>query len=97
LGASRDQDGRDPEDYSEATCADFVLAWQYTRRFMATRVEVSAFAGGVLNSNEITHQQNLVGRFLGEGKTVFAYANNHYQDHSPSTLERFFEIKRSGR
>ena len=58
---------------------------------------MSAFAGGVLNSNEITHQQNLVGRSLGEGKSVFAYANNHYQNHSPSTLDRFLEIQRSGR
>ena len=37
---------------------------------------------------------DLVGRFLGEGETVFAYANNHYQNHSPSTLERFLEIRR---
>jgi uncharacterized protein YecE (DUF72 family) len=37
---------------------------------------------------------DLVGRFLEEGKTVFAYANNHYQNHSPSTLERFLEIRR---
>jgi hypothetical protein len=35
-----------------------------------------------------------VGRFLEEGKTVFAYANNHYQNHSPSTLDRFLEIRR---
>jgi uncharacterized protein YecE (DUF72 family) len=40
---------------------------------------------------------NLVGRFLEEGKTVFAYANNHYQNHSPSTLDRFLEIRRGGR
>ncbi len=39
----------------------------------------------------------LVGRFLEEGRTVFAYANNHYQNHSPSTLERFLEIRRGGR
>ena len=39
----------------------------------------------------------LVGRFLEEGKTVFAYANNHYQNHSPSTLDRFLEIRRGGR
>jgi uncharacterized protein YecE (DUF72 family) len=37
---------------------------------------------------------DLVGRFLGEGRTVFAYANNHYQNHSPSTLDRFLEIRR---
>ncbi len=36
----------------------------------------------------------LVGRFLQESRTVFAYANNHYQNHSPSTLERFLEIRR---
>ena len=39
----------------------------------------------------------VVDRFLGEGKTVFAYANNHYQNHSPSTLARFLEILRGGR
>ena len=37
---------------------------------------------------------DLAGRFLEEGKTVFVYANNHYQNHSPSTLERFLEIRR---
>jgi uncharacterized protein YecE (DUF72 family) len=36
----------------------------------------------------------LVDRFLQEGRTVFAYANNHYQNHSPSTLQRFLEIRR---
>ncbi len=40
---------------------------------------------------------DLIGGFLEEGKTVFAYANNHYQNHSPSTLERFMEIRRGGR
>jgi uncharacterized protein YecE (DUF72 family) len=34
-----------------------------------------------------------VNHFLNEGKTVFAYANNHYQNHSPSTLERFLELR----
>ncbi len=37
---------------------------------------------------------DLVGRFLEEGRAVFAYANNHYQNHSPSTLERFLELRR---
>ena len=37
---------------------------------------------------------DLVDSFLGEGRTVFAYANNHYQNHSPSTLERFLELRR---
>jgi uncharacterized protein YecE (DUF72 family) len=40
---------------------------------------------------------DLVGRFLEEGRTVFAYANNHYQNHSPSTLERFLEVRGGGR
>ena len=35
-----------------------------------------------------------VDRFLEEDKTIFAYANNHYQNHSPSTVERFLEIRR---
>lgn len=36
----------------------------------------------------------VVDRFLKEGKTIFAYANNHYQNHSPSTLQRFLELRR---
>jgi uncharacterized protein YecE (DUF72 family) len=36
-----------------------------------------------------------VDRFLSEGREVFAYANNHYQNHSPSPLEQFMEIRRS--
>ncbi len=39
----------------------------------------------------------VVDRFLGEGRTVFAYTNNHYQNYSPSTLERFIEIRRGHR
>ena len=38
-----------------------------------------------------------VDRFLKEGKTVFAYANNHYQNHAPSTVERFLEIRHTSR
>ena len=38
-----------------------------------------------------------VERFLSEGREVFAYANNHYQNHSPSTLEQFLEILRGNR
>lgn len=37
----------------------------------------------------------VIGGFLEEGKTVFAYANNHYQNHSPSTLRRFLELRGS--
>ena len=39
----------------------------------------------------------IVDRFLEEGKTVFAYANNHYQNHSPSTVERFLKLRRGDR
>jgi uncharacterized protein YecE (DUF72 family) len=39
----------------------------------------------------------VVDPFLKEGRTVFAYANNHYQNHSPSTLEQFLEIRRKDR
>ncbi len=39
----------------------------------------------------------VVDRFLEVGRTVFAYANNHYQNHSPSTLGRLLEIRRGGR
>src|SRR5918997_1775552 len=39
----------------------------------------------------------VVDSFLQEGKTVFAYANNHYQNHSPSTVERFLELRRGDR
>jgi uncharacterized protein YecE (DUF72 family) len=37
---------------------------------------------------------DLVDRFLQEGRIVFAYANNHYQNHSPSTVERFLQLRR---
>ena len=38
-----------------------------------------------------------VDRFLSEGRDVFAYANNHYENHSPSTLQRFLEIRHKSR
>jgi hypothetical protein len=38
-----------------------------------------------------------VDRFLSEGREIFAYANNHYQNHSPSTLQRFLEIRHKSR
>ena len=39
----------------------------------------------------------VVDLFLKEGKTVFAYANDHYQNQSPSTVEQFLEIRREAR
>jgi hypothetical protein len=38
-----------------------------------------------------------VDRFLSEGREIFAYANNHYQNYSPSTLQRFLEIRHKSR
>ena len=35
----------------------------------------------------------LVARPLEEGRTVFAYASNHYQNHSLSTVEQFLDIR----
>jgi uncharacterized protein YecE (DUF72 family) len=37
---------------------------------------------------------DLVDRLLVEDRTVFAHANNQYQNHSPSTVERFLELRR---
>ena len=48
-------------------------------------------------TEDLRHWSGLVDRFLEEGKTVFAYANNHYQNHSPSTVEQFLEIRRGER
>jgi uncharacterized protein YecE (DUF72 family) len=44
--------------------------------------------------DDLSWWSKLVGRFLRENRTVFAYANNHYQNHSPSTLDRFLKIRR---
>jgi len=44
-------------------------------------------------SDDLRWWSSLVDRFLGEGREVFAYANNHYQNHSPTTLARFLEIR----
>ena len=47
--------------------------------------------------DELRWWSGVVARFLEEGRTVFAYANNHYQNHSPSTLKRFLELRRGDR
>jgi uncharacterized protein YecE (DUF72 family) len=44
--------------------------------------------------DDLSWWSGVADRFLKEGKNVFAYANNHYQNHSPSTLERFLELRR---
>jgi len=38
-----------------------------------------------------------VDRFLWEVREIFTYANNRYQNHSPSTLEQFLEIRHRSR
>ncbi|WP_160309670.1 DUF72 domain-containing protein [Rubrobacter aplysinae] len=40
---------------------------------------------------------SLADRFLKEGRQVFVYANNHYQNHSPSTLRQLMEVRRGER
>jgi uncharacterized protein YecE (DUF72 family) len=47
--------------------------------------------------DDLSWWSDVVDRFLEEGRTVFAYANNHYQNHSPSTLARFLELRRGDR
>jgi uncharacterized protein YecE (DUF72 family) len=46
-----------------------------------------------VRDDDLLWWSELVDRFLEEGRTVFAYANNHYQNHSPSTLERFLKLR----
>jgi uncharacterized protein YecE (DUF72 family) len=45
-------------------------------------------------SEDLRWWSALVEDFLAQDRTVFAYANNHYQNHSPSTIEQFLEIRR---
>jgi uncharacterized protein YecE (DUF72 family) len=40
---------------------------------------------------------SLADGFLNEGREVFVYANNHYQNHSPSTLRQLMEVRRGER
>lgn len=44
-------------------------------------------------SQDLRWWSERVDRFLEEGRTVFAYANNHYENHSPSTIERFLGMR----
>jgi len=45
-------------------------------------------------TEDLSYWSSIVGSFLEGGKTVFAYANNHYQNHAPSTVEEFLKIRR---
>ncbi|CAN5310745.1 DUF72 domain-containing protein [soil metagenome] len=44
-------------------------------------------------SDDLRWWSSLVDRFFEEGREVFAYANNHYENHSPTTLARFLKIR----
>ena len=44
-------------------------------------------------SDDLRWWSSLVDRFFEEGREVFAYANNHYENHSPTTLARFLAIR----
>jgi uncharacterized protein YecE (DUF72 family) len=48
-------------------------------------------------TKELRWWSRVADRFLEEGRTVFAYADNHFQHHSPSTVEQFLQIRREER
>lgn len=47
-------------------------------------------------TQDLAWWSRLVDHFLSEDRTVFAYASNHYQNHSPSTLSQFLRIRGGG-
>lgn len=48
-------------------------------------------------STDLQWWSSVVGSHLQEGREVFAYANNHYENHSPTTIERFLKIRETNR
>jgi uncharacterized protein YecE (DUF72 family) len=48
-------------------------------------------------TEDLTWWSERVDRFLSGGREVFAYANNHFENHSPSTLQRFLAIRQRTR
>ena len=77
----------------EALTADFTYI-----RWLGNRREFPSGHTGPKKdrTEELSWWSGVVDRALAEDRQVFAYANNHYQNHSPSTLARFVEI-RAGR
>lgn len=74
----------------EETTADFV----YVRWLGDRREFPSGHTGpGRDRREDLQWWSERFDRFLGEGREVFAYANNHYQNHSPSTLAQLMEIR----
>jgi uncharacterized protein YecE (DUF72 family) len=77
----------------EATAAFTYIRWLGNRReFPSGHTHLKK-----VRDDDLLWWAGVVDRFLKEGKTVFAYANNHYQNHAPSTLERFLELRRGDR
>ncbi|MGI8650624.1 MAG: DUF72 domain-containing protein [Rubrobacter sp.] len=77
----------------EAQTADFIYI-----RWLGDRREFPAghTAPKRDRSDDLTWWAGLTRRFLAEheGREVYAFANNHYQNHSPSTVQQFLEIFR---
>jgi uncharacterized protein YecE (DUF72 family) len=76
----------------EATAGFSYIRWLGNRReFPSGHTEARRD-----RSEDLRWWSSLVDRFLEEGREVFAYANNHYENHSPTTLERFLRIRGHG-
>ena len=83
-------------DYPRMACMDDATADFVYIRWLGDRRE---FPSGHTHArrdraDDLKWWSERVDRFLSERREVFAYENNHYQNHSPSTLERFLEIRR---
>ena len=81
-------------DYARAHCMEEASADFVYIRWLGERRE---FPSGHTHAKrdraeDLAWRSGRVGRFLSEGREVFAYANKHYQSHSNSTLEQFMEI-----
>lgn len=74
----------------EAMTADFTYI-----RWLGDRREFPSGHTGPKKdrTEELSWWSGVVDGALSDNRTVFAYANNHYQNHSPSTLARFLEIR----
>jgi hypothetical protein len=69
--------------------------------FTATMMSVSALVTDIPSKKDriqdLSRWSGVVDRPLKAGRTVFAYANSHYQNDSPSTVEQFLETRRGER
>ncbi len=71
------------------TTADFSYI-----RFLGDRKKIEDDFSYVRNDREkeLTWWQDLIDDVAGEGKDLFAYFNNHYSGHAPSTAFRLMEL-----